>query len=63
MGKALVVGVQGKARTPGWVEQRENWPYACSQQLPSYSWGTLEGFLGGGVPPFTHMPSLSEHSC
>lgn len=62
MGKALVVGVQGKARTPGWVKQRENWPYAHSQHLPLYSWGNLEGFLAGGVPHSpTCLHSVSIH--
>lgn len=59
-GRAL--GVPRKARTPGWVEQRERWPYAHSQHLSLYSWGYPGGLPGGGVPPFTHMPSLSEQS-
>lgn len=45
-GRAL--GVPRKARTPGWVEQRERWPYVHSQHLSLYSWGTLEDFLGEG---------------
>lgn len=60
MCKGLVAGVQGKTGTPGWVEQREYWPYAHSQHLVLL--GHPGGLPGGGVSPFTYMPSLSDHS-
>lgn len=60
MGKGLVAGAQGKTGTPGWVEQREYRPYAHSQHFVLL--GHPGGLLGGGVPPFTYMSSLSDHS-